>query len=69
MELKILILQIVASLKNLKVIGIAGGFYHTVVLVDQTNSKPYFSLAKELSKLLNNPNKSDITFYVKEYLI
>jgi len=56
----------VAGLRDKKVIKIAAGFYHTVVLVDQSSAKMPGSLSAAMEKLLKNPLRADIVFIVED---
>lgn len=49
--------------KDKKAIDIAGGFYHSIVLVNSRGPK-INSLSFDMKKLLSDPSRSDITFKV-----
>eukprot|EP00347_Sterkiella_histriomuscorum_P007830 403347403 len=55
----------VASLHDKKVIGIAGGFYHTIVLVKQKKVKGISQLSTDMKKIINEPSRADVTFIVE----
>ena len=55
----------VAGLKNKKAIKIAAGFYHTVVLVDQSSTKIPGSLSSAMEKLFKNPSRADVKFSIE----
>lgn len=55
----------VPALHDKKVIDIAGGFYHTIVLVKNKNVKGISQLASDMKKIINEPSRSDVTFLVE----
>lgn len=59
----------VAGLQHKRVVQIAAGFYHTVVLMDNRAQNAPSTLAVSLGKIINNPTRADIIFIVegKEY--
>ena len=52
----------VTDLKGKQIQQIAGGFYHSLVLVQEGEAK---SLSNDVAVLLNNPMYSDVTFLVE----
>lgn len=55
----------VAGLRDKKVIKIAAGFYHTVVLVDQSSAKVPGSLTAAMEKLFKSSLRADVKFVVE----
>jgi hypothetical protein len=47
------------------VIDIAGGFYHTIVLVKHKKNKGISQLSSDMKKIINEPSRADITFIVE----
>lgn len=60
-----------AALHDKKVIDIAGGFYHTVVLVKLKKNIGISKLSSDMKKIINEPSRADVTFVLengKQYL-
>ena len=55
--------KIVSFFKDKKAIDIAGGFYHSIVLVNSRGPK-LNSLSYDMKKLISDPSRWDITFKV-----
>eukprot|EP00349_Pseudokeronopsis_sp_Brazil_P005189 CAMPEP_0202966770 /NCGR_PEP_ID=MMETSP1396-20130829/11325_1 /ASSEMBLY_ACC=CAM_ASM_000872 /TAXON_ID= /ORGANISM="Pseudokeronopsis sp., Strain Brazil" /LENGTH=232 /DNA_ID=CAMNT_0049691009 /DNA_START=1027 /DNA_END=1722 /DNA_ORIENTATION=+ len=55
----------VAALRDKKVIDVAGGFYHTVLLVKHKKSAVGSKLALDMKKIVNDATRCDITFLVE----
>uniref|UniRef100_A0AAV1SZQ0 BTB domain-containing protein n=1 Tax=Peronospora matthiolae TaxID=2874970 RepID=A0AAV1SZQ0_9STRA len=63
--------QLISSLQNKVVVKIAAGFYHSVCLVKTSEGakslgKGTETLSADLSKMLNNPTRSDVVFVVED---
>lgn len=57
----------VSGLHDKKVIDIAGGFYHTIVLVKlKKNSQGASRLSSDMRKILNDPSRADVTFLLED---
>ena len=57
----------VSGLHDKKVIDIAGGFYHTVVLVKlKKNTSGASRLSSDMRKILGEPSRADVTFVLEE---
>lgn len=54
----------VAALHDKKVIDIAGGFYHTIVLVKHKKLRGVSQLSSDMKKIINESSRADITFIV-----
>lgn len=48
-----------------KVIDIAGGFYHTIVLVKNKKVKEISLISTDMKKIVNEPQRADVTFIVE----
>lgn len=59
--------RLIYFFKDKKVTDVAGGFYHTIVLVNNRGPK-INSLSFDMKKLLNDPARSDICFRVKNQI-
>ena len=55
----------VSTLYDKKVIDIAGGFYHTIVLVKHKKNKGMSQLSSDMKKIINEPSRADVTFLVE----
>jgi hypothetical protein len=55
----------VATLHDKKVIDIAGGFYHTIVLVKHKKNRGISQLSTDMRKIINEPSRADVTFMVE----
>ena len=55
----------VATLHDKKVIDIAGGFYHSIVLVKHKKQREVSLLAADMKKIVNEPSRADVTFIVE----
>jgi RCC1 and BTB domain-containing protein len=55
----------ISSLFDKKVIDIAGGFYHTIVLVKNKKVREMSKLSTDMRKIINEPTRSDVTFLVE----
>uniref|UniRef100_M4B473 BTB domain-containing protein n=1 Tax=Hyaloperonospora arabidopsidis (strain Emoy2) TaxID=559515 RepID=M4B473_HYAAE len=63
--------QLISSLQSKAVVKIAAGFYHSVCLVKTSegatsSGKGAETLSADLSKMLNNPTRSDVVFVVED---
>jgi len=59
-------IEVKLNLEDKKVIQIAAGFYHSVVLVRPVVKNP---LIEDFRRLLNNQNMSDVTFEIEGQLL
>ena len=48
-----------------KVIDIAGGFYHTIVLVKLKKNFGVSKLSSDMHKIINEPSRADVTFLLE----
>lgn len=55
----------VASLMDKKVIDIAGGFYHTIILVKNKKVKEVNKISNDMKKIVNEPARADVTFLLE----
>lgn len=55
----------VSGLHDKKVIDIAGGFYHTIVLVKLKKNFGVSKIASDMRKILNEPSRADVTFILE----
>lgn len=46
-------------------IDIAGGFYHTIVLVKHKKNRGVSQLSSDMKKIINEPSRADVTFVVE----
>ena len=49
-----------------KVIDIAGGFYHTIVLVKLKKNLGLSRLSSDMKKIVNEPSRADVTFILEQ---
>lgn len=54
----------VLALHDKKVIDIAGGFYHTILLVKHKKNNNGSQLSTDMKKIINEPSRCDVTFIV-----
>lgn len=52
----------ISSLSDKKVLDIAGGFYHTIVLVKNKKARELCKLSSDMRKIVNDPTRADVTF-------
>jgi BTB/POZ domain len=52
-------------LHDKKVIDIAGGFYHTIVLVKLKKNLGISKLSSDMKKIINEPSRADVTFVLE----
>mmetsp|Transcript_5769 Transcript_5769/g.5232 ORF Transcript_5769/g.5232 Transcript_5769/m.5232 type:complete len:208 (+) Transcript_5769:151-774(+) len=55
----------VLALHDKKVIDIAGGFYHSILLVKHKKSNQGSQLSSDMKKIINDPTRCDVTFLVE----
>ncbi len=55
----------VAALRHKRAVKVSAGFYHTVVLVDNSAPRSAGSLSLSLEKLLNSQTRADVRFCVE----
>jgi hypothetical protein len=55
----------VAAVYDKKVIDIAGGFYHTIVLVKNKKHRGVSQLSSDMKKIINEPSRADVTFILE----
>jgi hypothetical protein len=55
----------VAALHDKKVIDIAGGFYHTIVLVKLKKNLGVSKLSSDMRKILNESSRADVSFLLE----
>jgi len=54
--------KMISSLSDKKVIDIAGGFYHTIVLVKNRKARELCKLSSDMRKIVNDATRADVTF-------
>ncbi len=55
----------VSTLHDKKVIDIAGGFYHTIVLVKLKKNSGESKLSSDMRKIINESSRADVTFVLE----
>lgn len=55
----------VLALHEMKVIDIAGGFYHTILLVKHKKQGKNSQLSTDMKKIINEHSRADVTFIVE----